>query len=160
MDGTQPAGGPRARADGADSFFLIIGPSQMRGLSPECRIVDVEALVASLTEAGLDPAQVDAVREPISLERYVSLTQLEMACLRASGIEPVDYRIVEDRHGVRSPTYGFSSEAPGLTWPEISDIQATCQNRFTGAYAYLYNAEFGPSAEEARIADAARAEDT
>lgn len=130
----------------------------MRGLDAELKIIDAEALAESLTQAGLDEAQVAALRQSdLSLDTFIALVQLEMACLRTQSIEPGDFQVATLEYGLQQPTYGYPSEVPGKTADEIASIQITCQNRFTGAYQYLYAAKFKPSAEEALARDVAAA---
>ena len=136
--------------DPNDPLRQIIRVDQMRGLDAELTIVDAEELAASLTEAGLHEAQVEALRRTdLSLQTYVQLVELEMACLRGQGIEPSPMEVSTLAYGVRQPTYGYPAEVPGMTDDEISRIQITCQNRFTGAYQTLYAAKFTPSPDEA-----------
>lgn len=146
--------------DPNDPLQSIIRVDQMRGLDAELQIIDPEALADSLTEAGLNEAQVEALRQAdLSLDTYIALVQLEMACLRSQGIEPTGLQVSTLEYGLQQPTYGYPSEVPGLTPDQISEIQVTCQNQFTGAYQALYAAKFGPSAEEALARDIAAAND-
>ncbi len=144
--------------DPNDPLRQIIRVDQMRGLDAELTIVDAEELAASLTEAGLHEAQVEALRRSdLSLQTYVRLVELEMACLRDQGIEPSPLEVSTLAYGVRQPTYGYLAEVPGMTDDEISRIQVTCQDRFTGAYQTLYAAKFTPSPDEALARDLAAA---
>jgi len=144
--------------DPNDPLRQIIRVDQMRGLDAELTIVDAEELAASLAEAGLHEAQVEALRRSdLSLQTYVRLVELEMACLRDQGIEPSPLEVSTLAYGVRQPTYGCPAEVAGMTDGEISRIQVTCQNRFTGAYQALYAAKFTPSPDEALARDLAAA---
>jgi hypothetical protein len=136
----------------------MIRMDQLRGLGTDLEIVDAEALGDSLQDLGADAAQVEALRRAdVSLDTYVALIQLEMACLRSHGIEPADYQVATVEYGIQLPTYSFPSTVAGLAENELSAIQLACQNAFTGAYQSLYKAKVGPSAEEALSRDIAAA---
>ncbi|MCF6743951.1 hypothetical protein E9529_06615 [Blastococcus sp. KM273128] len=135
--------------DPSNPLRSIIDSDAMRGLDSSLRIVDPEQLAASLTAAGLDSAQVEALRaQDLTLETYVRLIQLEVACLKEQGIEASDPQVVTAEYGVQIPVYGYPSTVPGLSETEIGYRQISCQNRFTGAYQTLYMAKFLPSEEE------------
>ena len=145
---------PTIPFDPNDPLRQIIRVDQMGGLNADLDIVDPNALAESLQEAGLDQAQITALRRSdLSLDTYISLIQLERACLQAQGIEPSEVQISTLQYGLQQPTYGYPSEVTGLTPDDVSLIQVTCQNQFTGAYQTLYAAHLAPSAEEAMTRD-------
>ena len=131
------------------SFRNIIAVDQMRGLDANLRIVDADELALSLEEAGLAAPQVQALkRQDLSLETYMSLINLEVACLREQGIEATNPEVDTAEYGIQIPGYGYPAEVDGMTAAEIDERQANCQNRFTGAYQTLYCASQLPSEEE------------
>ncbi|GAB3599782.1 hypothetical protein GCM10027586_02230 [Kineococcus gypseus] len=127
--------------DPDNSFSLIISPDEMRGLDADLGIVDPDELAASLTEAGLDQAQVTALQaRDLSLTTYARLVEMEVADLRRQGIEALDPDITTDPDGTRLPGYGYPAEVPGMSEAEVTYRAVSCQNRFTGAYQLLYRA--------------------
>ncbi len=135
--------------DPYDSLKSIIAVDQMRGLDANLRIVDAEELALSLEEAGLAAPQVQALRmSDLSLETYVALINLEVACVREQGIEATDPEVDTAEYGIQIPGYGYPAEVDGMTEADIAERQINCQNRFTGAYQTLYRASQLPSEQE------------
>ena len=144
--------------DPYDPMRSIIAVDQMRGLDANLGIVDADELALSLEEAGLAAPQVQALRMlDLSLETYVSLINLEVACLREQGIEATDPEVEAAEYGIQIPCYGYPVVVDGMTEADIAERQINCQNRFTGAYQTLYRASQLPSKEERLRLDMAAA---
>lgn len=147
-----------ASFDRYDPMRSIIAVDQMRGLDENLRIIDADELALSLEEAGLAAPQVQALRMlDLTLETYVSLINLEVACLRQQGIGATNPKVDTEEYGIQIPSYGYPAEVDGMTEAEIAERQVNCQNRFTGAYQTLYRVSQLPSEEERLRLDLAAA---
>jgi hypothetical protein len=147
---------PEASPDQA--FGLIIRPDEVRGIDAAWTVLDPEAYRASLVAAGQGPEQVSAlVDDDVSLDQFVQLMRSEVLCVQSFGLATTPVTVQEDLFGFATPGYSFSAGSSGYTDGQISFIQAVCQNRWTGAYASVYRARFGPSAQEEQTVLAQRA---
>lgn len=119
------------------------------GIDSSGHITDATSLANELQARGIGDAQVAAVADgSLSLDEFVSLTQLEVSCAEDAGADVSGPTIVTALYGVEVPTYTWTIDP---TLHNLDDVDAAilqCTSEYTIAYGMLYRASMGPSLEE------------
>lgn len=130
----------------------------MPGLDSTGRIVDATSLAQELRDRGLGASQVEAIADgQLSLDELMSLTQLEVACVRELGASVNGPTIHAEMYGVEVATYTWAVDPTKIDPDNIEPRVQECTKEFTMAYGMLYRSAESPSIEEqnTRLAAAA-----
>lgn len=132
-----------------DDGEIGFGTENLRGLDASGRVIDVEALVESARQIGLDDQQVAAMADgSVTFAEHESLVRNGLQCMRDAGLDVVELGLTVSQAGVDTVRYAFSGGPSGISDDEALLRATRCEQLHFIPATVLYEAEFGLSEEE------------